>query len=48
MLYIIFEAIENYSKTQDAYTWQRYNARIKEFNPSKIACKNINGRKQRI
>lgn len=42
-LYLIFEAIENYSKTQDAYTRQRYDTRIKEFNPSKIACKILMG-----
>lgn len=42
-LYLIFEAIENYSKAQDAYTRQRYDTRIKEFNPSKIACKILMG-----
>lgn len=38
-LYLTFEAIENYNKIQDAYTKQIYDTRIKEFNPSKIACK---------
>ena len=43
-LYLTFEAIENYSKVQDAYTKQIYDARIKEFNPSKIACKILMGK----
>ena len=38
-LYLTFEAIENYSKVQDAYTKQIYDNRIANFNPSKIACK---------
>ena len=42
-LYLIFDAIENYSKAQDAYTRQRYDTKIKEFNPSKIACKILMG-----
>ena len=43
-LYLTFEAIENYSKAQDAYTKQIYDTRIKEFNPSKIACKILMGK----
>lgn len=43
-LYLTFEAIENYSKVQDAYTKQIYDTRIKEFNPSKIACKILMGK----
>ena len=42
-LYLTFEAIENYSKVEDAYTRQIYDTRIKEFNPSKIACKILMG-----
>ena len=34
-LYSVFEAVENYSKAEDAYT--------KQFNPSKIACKILMG-----
>ena len=33
------EAIENYNKVEDAYTKQLYDRRIKNFNPSKIACR---------
>lgn len=43
-LYLTFEAIENYNKAQDAYTKQIYGTRIKEFNPSKIACKILMGK----
>ena len=43
-LYLTFEAIENYSKAQDAYTKQIYDTRIKEFNPSKIAFKILMGK----
>lgn len=43
-LYLTFEAIENYNKVQDAYTKQIYDTRIKEFNPSKIACKILMGK----
>ena len=43
-LYLTFEAIENYNKVQDAYTKQIYDTRIKEFNPSKIACKILIGK----
>ena len=38
-LYSVFEAIENYNKVEDAYTKQLYDRRIKNFNPSKIACR---------
>lgn len=43
-LYQTFEAIENYSKVEDAYTKQLYDNRIKNFNPSKIACKILMGK----
>ena len=43
-LYLTFESIENYNKVQDAYTKQIYDTRIKEFNPSKIACKILMGK----
>ena len=43
-LYLTFEAIENYRKAKDAYTKQIYDTRIKEFNPSKIACKILMGK----
>ena len=45
-LYLTFEAIENYSKVQDAYTKQIYDNRIANFNPSKIACKVLMGNKK--
>ena len=45
-LYQTFEAIENYSKVEDAYTKQLYDNRIKSFNPSKIACKILMGNKK--
>ena len=43
-LYVTIKAKENYSKAQDAYTKQIYDTRIKEFNPSKIACKILMGK----
>lgn len=45
-LYQTFEAIENYSKLEDAYTKQIYDIRIKNFNPSKIACRVLMGNKK--
>lgn len=45
-LYQIFEAIENYSRLEDAYTKQVYDTRIKSFNPSKIACRVLMGNKK--
>lgn len=45
-LYQTFEAIENYNKLEDAYTKQIYDTRIKNFNPSKIACRVLMGNKK--
>ena len=45
-LYQTFEAIENYNKIEDAYTKQIYDNRIKNFNPSKIACRVLMGDKK--
>lgn len=38
-LYLTFEAIENYSKVENAYTRQKYDNYIENFNASKIACR---------
>ena len=46
ILYLTFEAIENYNKIEDDYTKQIYDNRIKAFNPSKIACKILTGNKK--
>ena len=45
-LYQTFEAIENYNKVEDAYTKQMYDNIIRNFNPSKIACRILMGNKK--
>lgn len=42
-LYLTFDAIENYSKVDNAYTKQKYDNYIQEFKASKIACKILMG-----